>query len=242
MSGIREEGELEEQLDKLVPFEDLFLSRKEHIKTALSQISKTDFQLTQNQIIHQIEIALSGKIGEEDVEELESAVIGFLRLIVRWEGATADMLNERDASDEFVDFVLNMIINYGHDFQRLSYRQAQGRNWWSDIETDIIISDQIPKTTHRITIDQSREVEVDSAPQSDWLLARHFLLKLTEVVNGLEGQEGQVVDLDEFNRIRQLVYNFEDKFEAIEGVELPSREELLTENVEQKNSEEHNND
>jgi len=225
MPDISFDEDIQVQIEQLVEHEQVFLDRENQLHRALDS-AKEQTSITENEIFNELNIALSGAV--ESSEEFTSAVFGYMRLIIERRNDTADLLYEFDASDELVKSILNTVIEYGREYQRLTQRQTQGKNWWSFVDTDTVLDDGAIRHIHRITIDQSREVEIHSSPFSDWILLRHFLSQIMEAYSILNEDNLSVVDIEEFNQIRASLYYLEEELSTREEeIPLPNRSELL---------------
>lgn len=231
MTNTGSERDDENYLDYTVKYEQVFLERSEQIQRALDASTSKDYIIRDTDIFNELETALSGA-GEtdddDDDDELSQAFVGYLQLIMTRNSNAANLLSERGASDNFIKFVLNSIIEYGAELQRLNFRQTQGKNWWSYLETDRILDNGAIKHKHKLTLDKRREVEVDSVPYADWVLIRHFMNEFIESYYIADEDRFELVDKDELNKIRRSIYLLEEDLKNRE-VELPNRDKLLEE-------------
>ncbi len=225
MDRLEESDDFENQIKQLVKYSDVFVQRTEQLEQALESITEDNLQIGESEIYREVEIALSGS-GDSD-DEFGAAVVGFLQLIMGRDINTADYLNEHGAEKQLVNLVLNCVLKYGRDLNRLNYRHTQGANWWSYAETDKIVEENEIKHRHRITIDYKKEVEVDSTPHSDWALVRHLLMSITESFKMFNEEDLSMIDIEEFNRVRGLIYDLQEGLNE-QGVEIPNKDELLS--------------
>lgn len=224
---------LESQLETLTKYEDVFLERSDTVELALETVVEDSIRISEGDLQAAFNVALAG-IGEMDDEFVE-AIVGFLRLVMLKDSDTLQLLKETGASEELRDFALLCALKYGGDLQRLNFRSRQGSNWWSSIEGEQVRATENIRHRHRLVIDQSREVEIDSVPYSDWVFVQHFLQQIMASYNLTGGFEGynpssddpmELINKPVFNEVRGYVYAFEREFEQ-RDIELPSREELL---------------
>lgn len=216
MLDIEGSEELELDIENLVKYEDVFLERKSQIRKSLDHITSEPLNKSESDIVRYLNISLSG-VGEPS-EEFNNAMMTYLKLLMVRDEAAADRLNQHDVKNEFVEFVLNSIIDYGSDLQRMNFRQTQGENWWSFVDLDRIVNESGIRHQHKITIDTVDTLEIHSTPRSDWTLARHMLDSIYGSYLVSENLQN-VVDLQVFNQVRQYVHTFEHELKEA-GVEL----------------------
>jgi hypothetical protein len=162
MLGVDEDSDPEFDVEALTKYEDVFLDRKEQIIKSLDHITSEPLTNNESDIIRYLNISLSG-VGEPD-EEFENAMITYLKMIMTRDQGAADRLLEHDAKEEFVEFVLDSIIDYGKSLQRLNFKETQGENWWSFVDLDRVIKNDTIRHHHKITIDTTDTVEIHSTP------------------------------------------------------------------------------
>ena len=232
MSLLEYDG-LEPRLESLVKYEEVFLERTDLLETALENVVDESIKVDETDLREALQIALAGA-GEMD-EEFAEAVIGFLRVIMLRDPTAIGILEDAGASNDLLDFMLFCTLKYGGDLRQLNFRNRQGSNWWSFVETDQIRAKENIRHRHRLVIDQSREVEIDSVPFSDWIFVRHFLQQImisydltesSEKYNPTEEDPMELVSQPLFNDVRRYMYALEAEFDE-RDIDLPSREELL---------------
>ena len=224
MLGVGEEGELDLNTEAMVKYEDVFLERKEQLRRALDRITSKPLDTRQEEIVRMLNVALSGT-GDSD-EEFQEAMIAYIQMIMIQDERAADRLLEHDASPEYIRFVLNSIIDYGGDMQRLNFRSTQGDRWWSFVDLDRIIKDDGIKHHHKITIDKKEKVEIHSTPHSDWTLIRHLLDSVYDSYYFSNEDRLNLMNIDVFEQVRAYVYAFESDLKD-NNIELADREDLL---------------
>jgi len=225
----------EEAIDAIIQNEDIILDRKDQLKKSfeLAINNYRPHSATEN-IERLLSIALAGTDTEDDEaeEELANAVVGLLQVLMSMQGEPIEYLKKQNASEDLTTFVINCMLEYGDELQRMNFYQTQGENWWSHLRTDRIISEANIKHHHKITVDRTDEVEIDSSPHSDWIIIHHLMNEVVaayqEIVNGDE-----VINTNSFNNIRRLMYYIESEIESNEyDIDLPSKRELLEDIVE----------
>lgn len=234
MLGMRGDSEFNPNIQSLVKFQDVFLAREDQIKLALKKITSEPFTHTEPEIIRQLNIALSGT--GDNGEEFEEAAITFIQIVMIQDHRAADRLLSNEAKSEFIEFVLDCIIDYGRDMQRVNFRNMQGEKWWSFADLDRIIENDTIKHHHNITIDRSENVEIHSTPYSDWELIEYLLSSVFKSY-AMDGENRLThIDVNSFETIRSYIYSLEKSLEE-NGVELADEEKLLeeTQEVDQDN-------
>lgn len=225
---------MESNIETLVEYEDLLLNRSEAVELALENVIENSIRVDENDLRENLGIALAD-VEVEDEEKFTEAVVGFLRIIMLKESQAIGSLKEAGASEDFQDFLILCSLKYGGDLQQLNFRDHQGSNWWSFIEADQIRTVDNIRHRHRFVIDETREVEIDSVPYSDWVLVRHFLQHIVSSYDLTGSYEGynpgsddpmELVNEAIFNDVRGYIYALESEFEE-RDIEIPSREELL---------------
>jgi hypothetical protein len=223
MLGVDEDSEPDMNVEAMVKYQDVFLEREKQINKSLDQITSEPLNDNQAEIVRYLNIALSGT-GESD-DEFEDAMVTYVQLIMLRDEQAADRLEEHGAKEKFITFVLDSIIEYGEDLQRLNFQRVQGKKWWSFVDMDRVVKDTGIRHHHKITLDTKDTKEIHSTPQSDWMLVRHLLDSIYGSY-GMYGELDQMIDLDVFDQVRAYVYGFEDELQEA-GVELASKEELI---------------
>lgn len=224
LDGIFDSDDPTDNADLLVEHENLFLDNKDNILTAIESII-SDYHASNagNQIYESIRIAFSGtdvfNRSDEEIQDAEKAIITYMQGLFL-DSYMIDAVSKHNPSDEFMDFMINSILEYGNDIQRINFYQSQGQNWWSHVRTERVLDDDSIKHKHKITIDRREELDIDSSPYSDWVLAEHFLNKILESVQISEEPIENMIDFDYLNQIRRLVYYYE---ELISGTDYESQ-------------------
>lgn len=228
-----DDGDINDLLEKTVKYEDVFYDRRNQLRSAMESIVEGSKTASDDSVVRMLNIALSG-VGDTD-SELDEAAMGFLHLIISQRSDAADLLYEHDASDDFVKFTLDLLIEFGEKFQQVNNREIQGRNWWSSFETERVIKESGVAHRHRFIIDFDRTVEIDSSPRSDLYIISRLLTEYIGSYNDPHSDESEILNLEEIDHIRALVFAIENGLED-EGIELTPRENLI-ENEEDSNLE-----
>jgi len=220
----QEDIEPDLNIEALVKYEDVFLEREEQLHRSLNKITEEPLNHTLQEIIRLLNIALSGT-GDPD-EGFEDATRTFIQLILRQDEEAAERLQEENADPEFVNFILNAIIEYSRDMQRLNIKDMWGDNWWSFIEMDRILGDDRITHQHKITIDRTENITIHSTPRSDWEMVTHFLNSIYNSVQVSGNEDLEMIDIDSFEQVRAFMYAFENMLNN-NGIELTDKEDIL---------------
>lgn len=218
------DGELLENLEKTIKYQQVFLEREDQIEKALKQITSDEVYHDGDEVVDLLNIALSG-IGDTD-EEITQAAFGFYQLIIERRPDAADILQDLEANEKFITNILNWIIDYGTQIRRLNFRSAQGSRWWSSYDLERVLKEDGISHRHKFVIDQSEEVTIDSIPRSDWAITYSLLAEFIESYKISNNDIGYLLPPTAFNNVRRLVYQIEEIAEN-EGMDLPSRKEIL---------------
>lgn len=216
--------ELIENLEKTVKFQDMFLERETQIEKTLQQIANDNTHSDSDEIVDLLNISLSG-IGETD-EEITKAAFGFYHLIMERRPDAADILEDLGAKEKFIENILNWTIDYSSQLRRINFRKSQGSRWWSSYNMERILREEGISHRHKFTIDQREEVTIDSVPRSDWAIIYTLLYEFVESYKISNNELSFMTTPTALNNTRRLIYQIEEMAEE-EGLELPSRDELL---------------
>lgn len=223
-----------ENVENLVAHEDIIVERKEQIEKAIqSALDDPQTYNSPNHIFNNLEIAITSSpatddFDENDWDDLTSATVALVHTLIMKDTGMVELIDREDPTKEFQDFLINLILDYGSELQRLNFYHTQGKHWWSFIRTERILDEGQIKHKHFVTIDRRDEVEIDSSPFSDWVLVEHFSREIFQAAVNQDVDIEEVVDIARLNQIRQHIFAFEEavKESDMEG-DLLTREELL---------------
>lgn len=223
-----------QNVENLVAHEHIIVERKDQIEKAIqSALDDPQTYNSPNHIFSNLEIAITSSPATDDFDEddwdgLTSATVALVHTLIMKDAGMVELIDQENPSKEFQDFIIGLILDYGSELQRLNFYHTQGKHWWSFIRTERLFDEGSVKHKHFITIDRRDEVEIDSSPFSDWVLAEHFIREIFQAAVSPDVDIEEIMDIDRLNQIRQHVFAFEEAVkESDMDADLLTREELL---------------
>lgn len=229
-----ETAEPSENLEALVRHQDLFIERDEEIRKAVeSALENYGIQNAASRIYHNVQIAISAsdltnEYDEDDWDSLADAILGYIHGLILMESGVIDSVAEHDPSPALQHFLINSLLDYGPELQRMNFHKMQGRYWWSNIRTDRVLGEGSIRHKHILTIDRTEEVEIDSSPHSDWVLIEHLLSEIIEALDIVYEDPSTVIDVEYFNEVRRQIYVVEELIRRSESeIGAADREDIV---------------
>ncbi|EMA72649.1 MULTISPECIES: hypothetical protein [Halorubrum] len=228
-----------ENLEALVKHQELFIQRDKQIEKAVeSALENYEMQNVPGRLHTNIVIAITGTeetsdYGEDDWESLNRAIIAYIHSLILMNAEFVEELAEYDGSSGIQHFLIDSILDYGPDMQRMNFHNTQGKDWWSFIQTERVIKEGTLKHTHTFTIDRQRDVNIDSSAHSDWVLIEHFLSEMMDAIEIAFEQPDKVINPEYFKQVRgQMIAIEEAVKQSGMDIEMEDREEIVEELLE----------
>jgi len=131
--------------------------------------------------------------AEED--QVEEAIGVFLRCVISAQHLKNELI-EYGLDKEVVQLIVDLFLNYSDGIERVSQRNYQGKRWWSDINSEIVIRGTEVGFTHQFTIDQKDEIEITTNMSSSLEIVNHILRQHNQVIENFG--EAALEDYEDF--------------------------------------------
>lgn len=181
---LNEEG-FEDQINSweeaLSPVEESIINNRDRIFRVFEVHFERHNYMVFEEFGEKLEIALD---SNKDEEIVDNAITTLLRIIVSVP-AVRNELRESGIHQKIVTLLLDLHTEYYQDLQRATNRSYQGKNWWSNLDSEIAIRDGEVGFTHNFTIDYDETIEITTSLTSSLLIANHILRKENEVIENL---------------------------------------------------------
>ncbi|WP_435062433.1 hypothetical protein [Halobaculum sp. EA56] len=163
--------------EDLVSFRKEILERKDRISKSFKKISQGDIRHGSiRSVIGPLTDSISD-VKDRESEVLVSASNALLYVTMNRDTELAAEVSEMtdDNKNQLSNFLMDLIVEYGEELERIRYRITQGERWWSYVESDFIVTGESINVEHKVEIDRSDVVTFQSAPSSEWNLIRHLI-------------------------------------------------------------------
>lgn len=155
---------------------------------------------------------LYDEIEGENIDEISAAL---LNVIANWNLQLFKHIKEKD--EDLAEKLKNLSAKYGLPVQRRAQRINQGRNYWSNIKSEIGVRSDSPKFTHEITLDHERTVEFQSGLDSTLVLAYHFLQQVDDAPNTIGEDLLSFIDKNQLEEIIEISQSLLEDVEEYES-------------------------
>ena len=181
-------------IEPIAKYEDKILDNKESLRAAIERgTSNSDMRYYLDDISRAMELVLYQELSEQERQDVSSAIINYLAGVGT---ENIELLREEEVSEDLQSFLTDMGIEHGPKLSQLGNRDRQGNNFWSSVETDLVVrpTNDEPGFAHRIIIGYEDEVQIDTDIDSNLRLARYLIRQQARAINALGQQATSRMD------------------------------------------------
>jgi hypothetical protein len=196
------------RVNSLLQFEDELLECREAIDLSMKEFREEGELPTQPHLIRALKISVSGNIDEESREDI---IYALLNTIMN-DGHT-DVLADKEASEEFIQFIVQLVQKYHRFVQAVWLRTHQGKKFWWRVDTEYVRRGETNEIgmNHSIYTNNEGELEITVSPNSNLNLIDTLLEKQNNIMNDLSDQEMKRLDRARIKKIQERVNDISEK-------------------------------
>ncbi|TVT94548.1 cysteine--tRNA ligase [Haloferax volcanii] len=219
------EDEIDEELEELVmprvesllKYEGVIVDRREQLIHAFESSLKGDNTISETaELSTQIAVALRQTDEDEEFQNAANALISIFRNL---NPDILRILQKAGASDELIEILIALRMDYRLDIERLNNQKNIGQNWWSTINTEIAIrSDQVI-FNHEIVLDMDDVVEFSTSFDNSTILVNHLLRRMADVIDMFGDESAGQIDEAHLEVIEENIERIRDAQERLEQKE-----------------------
>lgn len=191
----------EERVETLLNHADLVNDNYEEIDDIFDDVLNSDRKpLKWDDFIGTLQTRLYDQLGEDhSVDNLASAL---LNSVGNWNPDSHEKVKEEN--EKLASNLRTLASKYGLPTTRRAQRINQGRKYWSNIKSSVVIRSNNPVHKHEITIDHDNILEVDSSINGSVILSRHLIQQVADYPDVIGEDVISLVDRSEVEKIHEL--------------------------------------
>jgi len=208
----------EERVETLLTHADLINENYEEIDDIFEDIFNSDRKpLRWNDFIGTLQTRFYDQLGEDhSVDNLASAL---LNSVGNWNPDRHEKVKEEN--EKLASNIRRLSSEYGLPITRRAQRINQGRKYWSNIKSSIVIRSNNPAHKHEITIDHDDILEIDSSINGSVILSRHLIQQVADYPDVIGEDVISLVDRSELEKIHELSEEILELLDEQDTIESP---------------------
>jgi len=201
----------EDLAEPLVENSTEIMANRDSIERVFENIIKTDKVFNNmEKLSGGLELALTPQVDQDEIGPL---INGLISTIVNFDPDYRSEFEEYGADEELVSFISDLKLRYGVELTQRLNREWKGRDWWSNIKTNVGVRSNRVYFRNELTIDFEREVDFNSGPESTLVLVDHFLRQITAAKNTI-GED--ILDSIRKEQVEEIHDHVSDLLEEID--------------------------
>lgn len=194
----------------LAEYEDEIIECSDIIDTSLQEnLINTSYPVNRESVIYGVETGLTSQVDSDTAHHLAHHLLHFITSATNSE--ILEKVEEQEVSEKLLNLLKEWILKYNIEAGEPNYREYQGRNFWRDIRTDLVLrgDDEVPGLNHNFIIADEKEVEITVSLQSNLAIVEHLLSEYKRTIERFEEEAVQEVPQGQINNIKDNIREIE---------------------------------
>jgi hypothetical protein len=145
------------------------------------------------------------RLSIEDDDERTDVINGLYRILLNYDSGAGDVLFEKSDNSEFISLITLLSSRFTRKFRQKANRQSRGRQWWSDVKTNIGLRSGEFYLENELTIDMEHIVTFTSALTGQVTLSDHFVEQISRSKNEFGEEVLESVNKEAVERLSENV-------------------------------------